>query len=153
NAAVENESHGGATNDTPPTAQSLEPAFVQLHRSGAADPNGAQPAPPAVLGPHDQFVATTIYSADFASGSPGFTVDNTPPNGSYRPGQWHLSEGRGAQPGHTATHSFYYGHGEGPDGGGTFSYGVFSPTRGSLISPSIALPTGGALELDFNYVL
>jgi hypothetical protein len=41
----------------------------------------------------------------------------------------------------------------GPNGGGTFSLGQFNPTTGSIVSPSISLPTGGPLKLDFNYVL
>ncbi|HVK13969.1 MAG TPA: pre-peptidase C-terminal domain-containing protein, partial [Gemmataceae bacterium] len=107
----------------------------------------------AVLGRHDEFTATTVFSADFESGAQGFTVDNAPANSFYLPGQWHLSEGRGAQPGHTASHSFYYGHGEGPEGGGTFGVGTFNPTAGHLVSPAIALPGTGTLLLDFNSVL
>jgi hypothetical protein len=152
-ASVENEAHGGATNDTWPTAQSLEPSFLTFNAGVGTTQLGSYPGSAAVLGRHDAFTASTVFAAGFEDGDDGFTVDNTPPNDYYLPGQWHLSTGRGAQPEHTASHSFYYGRGEGANGGGTFSLGEFKPTTGSIVSPSITLPTGGALKFDFNYVL
>ncbi len=93
-----------------------------------------------------------VYLVDFESGAQGFTDDNTPLDG-YLSGLWHLSTGRGAQPGHSANTSFYYGQSEGPDGGGTYSQGEMTPSTGTITSPLIALPTGGPVVLDFNYVL
>src|SRR5205814_9582792 len=62
---------------------------------------------------------------------------------------WHLSPGRGAQAGHSPPHSFYFGQGEGPNGGGNISVGN---TAGSITSAPIALPNS-TLTLSFNYVL
>jgi hypothetical protein len=154
NAAVESESHDGASNNTRATAQSLEPSFLTFNASVNSSQSAPYPGSAAVLGRHDEFTVSTVFSADFESGTQGFTIDNTPPNGFYRTGLWHLSTGRGTQPGHSANHSFYYGTGEGPDGGGSINIGFsFNPTTGGIISPSIALPTGGVLQVDFNYVL
>jgi hypothetical protein len=95
-----------------------------------------------------------VYLADFESGAQGFTVENAPP-ADYISGLWHLSTGRGLQPGHSANTSFYYGQSEGPNGGGTYSQDVMTPSTGTITSPLIALPAGGPfpLVMDFNYVL
>jgi hypothetical protein len=157
NAAVENENHDGATDNTRATAQSLEPSFLPLNSAVTQVPAAGSPGRGAVLG-RTEIATTTVFSADFESGTDGFTVDNSPPLSSYSPGLWHLSTGRGSQPGHSANHSFYYGTGEGPDGGG--NYNTFDPTfffptanTGTITSPSIALPGQGILNIDFNYVL
>jgi hypothetical protein len=154
NAAVESESHDGAPNNTRATAQSLDPAFLTFNAAVGSSQSAPYPGSAAVLGRHDEFTVSTVFNADFESGAQGFTVDNTPPDSFHRPGLWHASTGRGTQPGHTASHSFYYGVGEGAGGGGSINIGgSFRPTAGTLTSPSIALPTGGAVLLDFNYVL
>lgn len=157
NAAVENENHGGAANNTLAAAQSLESAFLSFNASVTSSQSAAYPGRGAVLGRHDDFNVSTVYSVDFESEDHGFTVDNTPPDPFYLEGLWHYSIGRGMQPGHTANHSFYYGAGEDADGGGSINIGVsfFSPnpTTGRLISPSLELPVDGILLVDFNYVL
>ncbi len=145
NAAVEDEAHGGPTNDNPTDAQSLSGAFIDLNA-------GADRA--AVLGRLEPFTLVgTIYSANFETGDEGFTVDNAPPNPFYLEGLWHLSTGRGEQPGHSASNSFYYGQFEGPDGGGTYSLGTVNPTAGSIISPPIALPADTGAVVSFSHVL
>ncbi len=117
-----------------------------------------------MLGQLEYTTVATVFSADFETGAQGFTVQNDPsgsPDPSfYLAGLWHLSTGRGAQPGHSASTSFYYGQGEGPDGGGSINIGVTrdspNPTFGTITSPALALPAaqpGVALFLDFNYVL
>jgi uncharacterized delta-60 repeat protein len=135
NAARDSETAGGTNNDSIATAQDLNAAFI---RPGA--PSDMSRA--AVLGSFD-----TLFFADFESGLSGFTVDNSVANG-----LWHLSTGRATQSGHTATRSFYFGKGEGTNGGGTYATGA--RTAGYLISPAISLPTNeSALSLSFNYVL
>ena len=66
--------------------------------------------------------------------------------------QWHLSVGRGADPGHSGQHSFYFGANETPNGGGTYQ----NNANGTLISPTVDLNDqriSGALSLEFNYFL
>ena len=142
NAAVEDESHDGPANDTLETAQDLEPSFIPLLHAINLAKKGNQPERGAVLGTVE-FVP--IFVADFESGDNGFTVDN------FQGGLWHRSDGRGSQTGHSLTHSFYYGQGEGPDGGGTYETG--DSNAGALVSPSITLPDTGSFAVDFNYVL
>ena len=87
--------------------------------------NGIAPAGSLIYQATDNEVAgsvSEVYRADFETGAQGFTADNSP-TGGYLPGQWHLSTGRGAQAGHSASTSFYYGSGEGPSGGGTYVSG------------------------------
>jgi subtilisin family serine protease len=93
-----------------------------------------------------------VFNADFSddSGNPdldGFTIDNT---GAPVAGLWHLSTGRGNQPGHSADDSLYFGAGEGVDGGGNYDVGH---TAGRITSPVIDLTGIGAAELSFNYFL
>jgi subtilisin family serine protease/subtilisin-like proprotein convertase family protein len=91
---------------------------------------------------------TAVFSADFsdATGAPsdeGFISGGTG-------NQWHLSTGRGANPGHSTDDSFYFGAGETATGGGQYANSVF----GILQSPSINLTTFGApLALEFNHFL
>ncbi|NET09480.1 MAG: hypothetical protein F6K16_33195, partial [Symploca sp. SIO2B6] len=94
-----------------------------------------------------------LFSADFSTddGSPsldGFTIDNT---GAAVDGLWHLSTGRGAQPGHSPDDSLYFGQGEDSSGGGNYNVGH---TAGRITSPTIDLSgIEDAIELSFNYVL
>jgi methionine-rich copper-binding protein CopC len=142
NAALDTEQHRGPANATRAMAQNLNPAFLAL-------PEGASRA--AVLGRTDTVAAstTTVFSADFESGLQGFTINNGPIPG-HVAGLWHLSTGRGNQAGHSPTHSLYYGRNEGPNGGGDYNVGN---NAGYVTSSPIALPTGGRLVLDFNYLL
>src|SRR5262249_28551501 len=83
NAAAQVETNGGVpnTDDSIATAQDLNNSFVDLGNGGARG---------AVLGQTEGLgVGTTIFLADFESGSQGFTVDNTPPSGDYAEGLWH----------------------------------------------------------------
>jgi hypothetical protein len=143
NSALEAEKHGGPNDDTRATAQDLNGAFVSL---------GGSASRAAVLGRTDATAGApvTVFAADFESGAQGFTVQNTG-FGRQAAGLWHLSTGRGSQAGHSATHSFYYGQGEGANGGGNYQTDGLS-NAGALVSPSITLPSGG-LALNFNYVL
>ncbi|HIK51512.1 MAG TPA: choice-of-anchor J domain-containing protein, partial [Oscillatoriales cyanobacterium M59_W2019_021] len=93
-----------------------------------------------------------VFNADFSDtdGDPdldGFTIDNT---GGAVAGLWHLSTGRGNQPGHSADDSLYFGTGEGVDGGGNYDVGH---TAGRVTSPVIDLTGIGSAELSFNYIL
>ena len=134
NAALETESHGGASNDTRPAAQSLENSFIALTvPAGSSTAAGAGGRAGSARLQH----VATVFSADFETGEQGFTIDNDPANAppnslTYIPGFWHLSTGRGEQPGHSATTSFYYGQGEGPDGGGSSSQGTVNPSYGAI---------------------
>src|SRR5262249_24783951 len=124
------------------------------------DGNGPKPQRGAVLGSLglvSTLSTTTVFYAPFedASGnfaSDGFTVNNTPLRSSYATGLWHPSQGRGNQPGHSPTWSFYYGQGEGPNGGGNYQTDG-KANGGYLISPSITLPKDSIISLGFDYVL
>ena len=101
--------------------------------------------------PPSGFIAE-IFNADFSdsSGNPsldGFTIDNS---GAPVEGLWHLSTGRGEQPGHSADDSMYFGTGEGADGGGNYDVG---DTAGRIVSPEIDLTEVSSAELSFNYFL
>jgi uncharacterized delta-60 repeat protein len=132
NAVREQEPFGVTSNDTPGTAQDLNPAFTTpLQGIGRA----------AVLGSLEDF-----FLADFESGADGFTTDNAPAGG-----LWHLSSGRAVQSGHSVGRAFYFGQGETPGGGGNYNTGTRA--AGYLISPSINLPATGTVTMNFNYVL
>ena len=123
------------------SAYDLSSAFVGLGTTPYADRAGVV----GTVAP----TGTQVYSANFegdGSGSlDGFTIDN------YNGGLWHLSQGRGNQPGHSDTYSLYMGQGEDINGGG--NYNTFNTVAGNLTSPWISLPAGGGLSLNFNYVL
>ena len=63
--------------------------------------------------------------------------------------QWHLSTGRGNDAGHSADDSFYFGSGEGPTGGGSYS----TDTDGTLTSPLFDLTGAVNPRLRFNHFL
>ena len=90
---------------------------------------------------------TPVLEADFsddagAAFNEGFTL-------SGNANAWHLSTGRGTDPGHSADDSFYFGSGESASGGG--SYG--NDANGTVTSPSIDLGQAEAAHLSFNYFL
>jgi subtilisin family serine protease len=98
------------------------------------------------------FGSKELFVADFSddSGNPSLddvTIDNT---GAAALGLWHLSTGRGNQPGHSAEGSLYFGTGEGAEGGGNFNVGH---TAGRFTTPTIDLTTVSDAELSFNYFL
>jgi hypothetical protein len=65
---------------------------------------------------------------------------------------WHLSSGRGANPGHSAPYSLYYGQGETSAGGGNYNTG--KANAGQILSPIIDLGNvSGNVSLSFNYFL
>ncbi len=154
NASVEEESYVGVSNDSLEAAQDLESTFISLGDSTEA-------ARAAVVGElESDHVSQVVFLADFETGAQDFVVDNEPINPVfYLEGLWHLSTGRGEQPGHSANTSFYYGQNEGPDGGGSYQTGQQRPenrpSRGTLTSPAIALPDNGERQylLDFSHVL
>ncbi|MDB5357482.1 MAG: hypothetical protein JWN24_3935, partial [Phycisphaerales bacterium] len=139
NAALEAEYHGGPSNNTLATAQNIDSSFIPLGAGSGATRGAVLGSTTAYGGP------STIFSADFENGTQGFTINNT------GGGLWHWSTGRGSQSGHSATHSLYYGQGEGASGGGNYNTGAHN--TGSITSPSIALPAGTDPKVDFNYVL
>ena len=85
---------------------------------------------------------------DFESGLQVFTINN---NFGRSNGLWHVSTGRALNPGHSPTHSLYYGHNEGPTGGGNYDTGTAN--GGVVTSSSIPLPASGAITLSFNYLM
>ncbi len=90
----------------------------------------------------------TLLQADFENDTNGFVIDNSYGAGG---GLWHRSTGRGGDAGHSSSHSFYYGQGEGPNGGGNFDAGH---TQGAVVSPPISLAgIVGPIFLSFNYLL
>lgn len=93
------------------------------------------------------YASTVVFAEDFENGLNGFTIDNSFGSGN---GLWHLSTGRGLDVGHSPVTSLYYGQNEGPTGGGNFNAGN---TEGAVYSPTISLPSGGPLELSFNYLI
>ena len=101
-------------------------------------------------------IGTTLFQADFSTdnGSPsldGFTIDNSIDNtGATVEGLWHLSTGRGNQPGHSLGDSLYFGQDETSDGGGNYDVGH---TAGRVTSPVIDLSTVETAQLSFNYIL
>ena len=145
--------------NTVATAQDISGSFINFQNANN-NGNGSKPQRGAVLGSLETvstLPTTTVFYAPFedASGnfaSDGFTVNNTPLNPGYATGLWHPSQGRGSQPGHSPTWSFYYGQGEGPNGGGNYETGS-QPNGGYLVSPSITLPKDSIDTLGFNYVL
>jgi Ca2+-binding RTX toxin-like protein/subtilisin-like proprotein convertase family protein len=94
----------------------------------------------------------THFHADFsdAGGAPSldeFTIENS--IGAPVDGLWHLSTGRGNDPGHSSDDSLYYGTGETSTGGGNYDVGQ---TAGRITSPAINNIPAGAV-LSFNYFL
>ncbi len=63
--------------------------------------------------------------------------------------QWHLSTGRGLDPGHSPDNSFYFGNGETVAGGGSYQ----ANADGTLTSPSIDLRGATSARLRFDYFL
>jgi immune inhibitor InhA-like protein len=144
NAAIESEGTiSGATNNTRATAQNIDGSFITLRTSVASASRGA------VLGANAAGAPAPFRAFDFESGPQGFVINNGPQPG-HVAGLWHLSTGRGAQPGHSPGASFYFGQGEGPGGGGDYDVGN---TAGTITSEPIALPNSLGLSLAFNYVL
>ncbi|MEO1998256.1 MAG: M36 family metallopeptidase, partial [Planctomycetaceae bacterium] len=90
----------------------------------------------------------TILNGDFSDASgtafdDGFTHSGT---GDL----WHLSTGRGLHSGHSSDDSFYFGSGEGPNGGGKY----LNNSKGVLTSPSVDLSSyTSPIFLDFNHFL
>ena len=86
-------------------------------------------------------------TTDFESGQAGYVINNNIRGTGSGAGLWHLSTIRGAQAGHSASNSFYYGN----ENTGTYNTGAAN--AGSITSPVIALPNSGQVNLSFNYVL
>lgn len=91
------------------------------------------------------------FRADFSAGAQpsldGFSIDNS---GAAVPGLWHLTTGRGSQPGHSPQHSIYFGQSENKNGGGNYDVGH---TAGRITSPEISLAGLSSAELSFTYLL
>ncbi len=92
--------------------------------------------------------APVPFLEDFEGGLGDFDIDNTFGSGG---GLWHVSTGRGGDPGHSPFTSLYYGHFEGPFGGGDYDTG--SPNGGAVFSPTFQIPATGIYELSFNHFL
>lgn len=138
NAAYETGAYGGASNSTIASAQSISGAFKSVGASGGS-------AIADVLGNNLPGSNPVLFSDNFENGLGGITVTNT--YGSM----WHLSIGHGAESGHSQSHSMYFGQGETATGGGNYDDG--SRVAGYIATPLIALPTGLAATVNFNYIL
>ncbi|OQW95780.1 MAG: hypothetical protein BWK77_06885, partial [Verrucomicrobia bacterium A1] len=139
NAAQEEEDVGGSSNNTLAAAQSIEDSFIPLV-------NGADRG--AVLGTAEGGPLVELLDQDFESGLAGFTISNSFDIGN---GLWHVSSGRGGDSGHTASSSLYYGHNEGPEGGGDYDNGLAN--AGAFFSPAIGVFGNGDIDLSFNHYL
>ena len=108
--------------------------------------------PAVVTATANVYAFVEVFRADFSdlAGNPnfdGFVIDNT---GGDAAGLWHLSTGRGSQPGHSGQNSLYFGTGETSYGGGNYDVGH---TAGRVTSPSIDLSDADVAELSFSYFL
>ncbi|HXJ75808.1 MAG TPA: choice-of-anchor J domain-containing protein, partial [Candidatus Dormibacteraeota bacterium] len=92
------------------------------------------------------FLGTSGAAYDFTAGAQGFAINNAIRGSGAAAGLWHVSTRRGAESGHSAFNSFYYGS----ESTGTYDTGAAN--AGSITSPSITLPSGSP-TLSFNYVL
>jgi hypothetical protein len=91
----------------------------------------------------------SLYQYDFETGLQGFIIDNTYGSGN---GLWHLTTARSLDGGHSPTNSLYYGHNEGPGGGGRYDTGTAN--GGVITSPALTLPPGTlAVSLSYRYLL
>jgi hypothetical protein len=147
NAAVEMESHDGAPNNGPLAAQNINGSFIPLLKGATRG---------ALLGRTDNInPVQTVFSANFESGSDGFT----------HTGLWHRSVGHKYESGHSGEYSLYFGTGEKYAKKGnrpeTFTEGTYDlrskgkvqVASGISTSPLINLPASGQISLDFNYIL
>ncbi len=139
-AVPEQQSVGGPAHATTATAQGLDAAFTSVGGAGrrAAVVGAIQPAGGAT--------AQSLFSDTFESGLGGFTLNNA-----VAGGLWHLSTGRGAQAGHSASTSLYFGTGETAAGGGTYNTGARA--AGYATMPAVTLPASPAASVSFDYVL
>jgi subtilisin family serine protease len=158
NAALETESHDGAANNTPGTAQNLNGSFITLRTSTTNATRGA------VIGQTDGN-PTTEWTANFetTTGNNNWTIDPATYN------LWHNSIGHKEPAGHSPTHSMYFGAGEkyatkGRGGSETFTKGTYEVVKkgkgggaqraaGTITSPNITLLSGAQVTVDFNYLL
>ena len=140
NAVFEQQLTSGVSHLTAAAAQSLDGAFVPVDGGGRrAD----------VPGHLFQAISTTatLLSDTFESGLGGLTLNNAPANG-----LWHLSTGRAADVGHSASTSLYFGAGETANGGGTYDTGARA--AGYATAPAVTIPsTVTAATAKFNYIL
>jgi len=115
---------------------------------------GERPQPHAMqtLPPPSTPVGTAeLLDTDFETGNEGFLVDNT--IGGDLNGLWRYSTGRGNDWGHSSTHSFYFGHSEGPAGGGNYASEGDGNLAGYITSPMVDLTGATSAELSFSYFL
>ncbi|MES2794158.1 MAG: hypothetical protein V4719_31380, partial [Planctomycetota bacterium] len=79
------------------------------------------------------FVFSDVQRFDFSN------TNGTPSNEGFttigQANQWHVSNGRGVELGHSSSYSFYFGQGETLGGGGTY----IANANGTLFSPEIDL--------------
>ncbi|MEM7395597.1 MAG: Ig-like domain-containing protein, partial [Verrucomicrobiota bacterium] len=145
NAAVEEETHGAGSNDSPAMAQNIDGAFIPVGPAGGL--RGA------VLG-QAQFPGlqppTVFYTENFDLGLGGYVISNDFGTGN---GLWHLSTGRSAdgQSSHSPPANLYYGQSEDEFGNGTYDTGLAN--GGAVISPTIVLPLAGRVTLNFNTLI
>src|SRR5262249_8127508 len=141
NAALDTAAYlTGVSNGSLATAQPLDGSFVNLTPSASASRG-------AVMGSNPIGTATTFSLTDFEATPPesGYVINNTIDGSGSSAGLWHITTRRSTDPGHSATHSFYYGS----ESTGTYSTGATN--AGSITTPVIAVPANGPILLSFNY--
>ena len=156
NTALETESHDGDGNNVTP--QNIDDSFITVATTTVSADRGA------VMGRTDSNPTVELLKSDFetAGGHNAWTIDTGTNN------LWHNSIGHRAEPGHSATHSMYFGAGEKyvtkGRGSETFTKGTYEVVKkgkggggqtvgGTITSPAITLAPGGQISLDFNYIL
>lgn len=92
-------------------------------------------------------VLTVLLSADFTDASGMADAEGFTSSGPAD--EWHLSTGRGNQPGHSDDTSFYFGSDENAFGNGTYG----ANANGRLLSPPIDLINVTSAELRFNHFI
>ncbi|MCX5672418.1 MAG: immune inhibitor A, partial [Planctomycetota bacterium] len=107
----------------------------------AEEPQGY--AIPTVPHPDAAIGNVVVLDANFEESGDGFVIDNT---GATVPGLWHRSTRRGADAGHSPSHSFYFGR----DAEGNYDVG---DTAGRITSAGINLATASSATLTFAYFL
>lgn len=142
NAALETEGRLFRTsNDLAEKAQSIEASFQSFSTSLA---HVELAAVSGALGTITDGIpnATVLFAANFETGTDGFTFTND----FGKTGLWNRTDRRGNEPGHSATHSLWYGN----SATGTYDLGG----AGSVVSPAITLPNSSTpMTFDFNYFL
>ncbi len=93
NADLEGENHGGAANNSPGSAQSLEPDFIAINRAGATPAGGREPVRAAILGTTDSSPSSGIVAEREVNNPPAVTLPPVLPTAqNIDVGGWNLDD-------------------------------------------------------------